>query len=459
MQDFWSRCLRDIQSSPSISKEIFATWFSDISADCSLVEEGSLTLMTSSWQKQRSIDRNYGELIAAAAEAAAGRPLEIRWEVAAGQPAPEAAAWTASAEPAGNAEEDLGEAAGLQPLLTFENLVQGKANQLAYSAAMQIAECEPGCGRGVYNPLYIFGGVGLGKTHLMHAIGHRYLQRHPKARVLCISAQQYLEDFTNAMRLRQVNPEAFYQVMQQFGDRYRKLDLLLIDDVQSFAGRAGTQANFFEAFESLVPHGKQIVMTSDTYPRSLKDFHERLLSRITQGLVVEVEPPELEMRVQILLQKAGQSGVAMPDDVAEFIAKHLRSHVRELEGAVNQIRAYTNFHGIPVSVDSARLALRDTLRLSAVPVTLESIQKQTAAHYGLRVADLCSKTRAAPVAKARQVAMFLAKELTENSLAAIGAAFGGRNHATVINAINKIKDSRQKDPELKHDINVLEQRI
>ncbi len=307
-----------------------------------------------------------------------------------------------------------------------------------------------------YNPLFIYGGVGLGKTHLMHAIGHKFLEAHPSARVRCVSAQQYMSEYTTAVRKLNSQGE---QAMQSFEARYQDLDLLLIDDIQSFANREGTQTNFFLAFERMVPRGKQIVLTSDTYPRNLKDFQERLLSRLTQGLVVSVEPPELEMRIQILMQKADRSGLEMPEDVAVTIAKRLKSNVRELEGAVQQVLAYTNFHNLPVTIDTVKVALRDIFKVSAVPVTIENIQQAVAEYYNLKVADMYSKSRKGPIVYARQVAMYLAKELTQKSLPEIASFFGKRDHTTVMYACRKIQAARNTDEGLKHEINILEQRL
>ena len=290
----------------------------------------------------------------------------------------------------------------------------------------------------------------------MHAIGHKFLEAHPNARVRCVSAQQYMSEYTTAVRKLNSQGE---QAMQSFEARYQDLDLLLIDDIQSFANREGTQTNFFLAFERMVPRGKQIVLTSDTYPRNLKDFQERLLSRLTQGLVVSVEPPELEMRIQILMQKADRSGLEMPEDVAVTIAKRLKSNVRELEGAVQQVLAYTNFHNLPVTIDTVKVALRDIFKVSAVPVTIENIQQAVAEYYNLKVADMYSKSRKGPIVYARQVAMYLAKELTQKSLPEIASFFGKRDHTTVMYACRKIQAARNTDEGLKHEINILEQRL
>ena len=339
MSEFWNRCLEELRQ--RYAQEVFQNWFADLQADETGLESGSLTLIADSGAKARTLQTSYGAQIQTVINQTAGREIDITWEVSESEVKPAAAPFAAESAPA--AVQTALQDTGLLPNLTFENIVEGKANQLAYAAAQQVANST----NAIYNPLFIYGGVGLGKTHLMQAIGHQYIKT------------------------------------QTFENRYQNLDLLLIDDIQSFASREGTQTNFFLAFERMVPHGKQIVLTSDTYPRNLKAFQERLLSRLTQGLVVSVEPPELDMRIQILLQKADRSGLEMPEEVAVIIAKRLKSNVRELEGAVQQILAYTNFHNLPVSVETAKVALRDVFNVSAVPVTVENIQQVVSEYYVL----------------------------------------------------------------------------
>ncbi len=444
MSEFWNQCLDVLRQKHA--QDVFQTWFADLKADDTGLADGVLTLIADSSVKSRTIQESYGKSISAAVNQVAGRDVDISWTVDASPvtlPPP---------QPVTPTPANLQEQSGLLPNLTFENLVLGSANQLAYASAMQVATA-PGT---QYNPLFIYGGVGLGKTHLMHAIGHKFLEAHPNARVRCVSAQQYMSEYTTAVRKLNSQGE---QAMQSFEARYQDLDLLLIDDIQSFANREGTQTNFFLAFERMVPRGKQIVLTSDTYPRNLKDFQERLLSRLTQGLVVSVEPPELEMRIQILMQKADRSGLEMPEDVAVTIAKRLKSNVRELEGAVQQVLAYTNFHNLPVTIDTVKVALRDIFKVSAVPVTIENIQQAVAEYYNLKVADMYSKSRKGPIVYARQVAMYLAKELTQKSLPEIASFFGKRDHTTVMYACRKIQAARNTDEGLKHEINILEQRL
>ena len=444
MSEFWNRC-RELLASENPA--VFNVWLAELTVeDESELSEGRLTLTGAAGPKLREVQKNHGELIERVASSVAGHPVEVSYKPAKAAPQSVPAAKPEEVDP----EEDALRT-GLLPKLTFANFVEGKANQFAYAAALQVATSP----KAIYNPLFIYGGVGLGKTHLMHAIGHEFRKLHPNARVRCVSAQQYMQEFMEAVRQKADHPE----LMRQFEAKYQDLDLFLIDDIQSFGKREGTQTNFFLVFENMVPRGKQIVLTSDTYPKSLKDFQERLLSRMTQGLTVEVEPPELEMRVQILLQKAGSIGLDLPADVAEVIAEHLKSNVRELEGAVQQIYAFTHFSNVPVTLGSVKLALRDVFRQSAVPVTLESIQQRVAEYYNLRTADMYSKSRIAPIARARQIAMYLCKELTQKSLPEIGKSFGGRDHATVIHAHKKISAERNRDEALRHDLNVLTQRI
>jgi chromosomal replication initiator protein len=338
------------------------------------------------------------------------------------------------------------ERARLQPALTFDNFVTGKANQLARAAAMQVAD-NPGSS---YNPLFLYGGVGLGKTHLVHAVGNGILARKPNAKVRYIHAEQYVSDVVRAYQKK---------AFDEFKRYYHSLDLLLIDDIQFFGGKSRTQEEFFYAFEALVAGRKQIIITSDTYPKELKDIEDRLVSRFSVGLTVGIEPPELEMRVAILLKKAELERAELSEEVAFFIAKNLRSNVRELEGALRKILAFASFHGRPLSVDLAREALKDLLGASTGQVTVELIQKTVADYYKIKVADMYSKRRPNSIAMPRQVAMYLAKEMTQKSLPEIGELFGGRDHTTVLHAVRKIRQHRSKDNELNHALHVLEQAL
>ena len=331
--------------------------------------------------------------------------------------------------------------------LTFENFVTGKANQLARAAAIQVAQ-NPGVS---YNPLFLYGGVGLGKTHLIHAIGNALLKENSSARVRYVHADQYVSDVVKAYQRK---------AFDEFKRYYHSLDLLLIDDIQFFAGKNRTQEEFFYAFEAMVAKRKQIIITSDTYPKELANIDSRLISRFDSGLTVAIEPPELEMRVAILLRKAEIESVNMPEEVAFFIAKHLRSNVRELEGALRKVLAYARFHGREVlTVEVCKDALKDLLSVSNGQITVENIQKTVADFYKIKVADMYSNRRPANIAMPRQVAMYLAKELTQKSLPEIGDLFGGRDHTTVLHAVRKISDARSKNSELNHALHVLEQTL
>lgn len=330
--------------------------------------------------------------------------------------------------------------------LTFESLVTGKANQLARAAAIQVAD-NPGVS---YNPLFLYGGVGLGKTHLIHAIGNQILIDNPSAKIRYIHAEQYVRDVVTAYQRKGFD---------EFKRYYHSLDLLLIDDIQFFAGKNRTQEEFFYAFEALIAAKKQIIITSDTYPKQITGMDDRLISRFDSGLTVAIEPPELEMRVAILLKKAKQEGVVFSDDVAFFVAKHLRSNVRELEGALRKILAYSRFHGKDITIDVVKEALKDLLSVQNRQISVENIQKTVADFFNIKVADMYSKRRPANIARPRQIAMYLAKELTQKSLPEIGELFGGRDHTTVLHAVRKITADRSKNPECNHELHVLEQTL
>jgi chromosomal replication initiator protein len=330
--------------------------------------------------------------------------------------------------------------------LTFDSFVTGKANQLARAAAIQVAN-NPGIS---YNPLFLYGGVGLGKTHLIHAIGNQVLADNPGVKIRYIHAEQYVRDVVTAYQRKGFD---------DFKRYYHSLDLLLIDDIQFFGGKSRTQEEFFYAFEALIAAKKQIIITSDTYPKEITGMDDRLISRFDSGLTVAVEPPELEMRVAILLKKATQEGVSLSDDVAFFVAKHLRSNVRELEGALRKILAFSRFHGKDITIDIVKDALKDLLSVQNRQISVENIQKTVADFFNMKVADMYSKKRPANIARPRQIAMYLAKELTQKSLPEIGELFGGRDHTTVLHAVRKIAADRSKNPEVNHELHVLEQTL
>ncbi len=334
----------------------------------------------------------------------------------------------------------------LNPALTFDTLVAGRANQMARTAALHVAGA-PGV---MYNPLFIYGGVGLGKTHLIHAVGNALLKDKPDARILYLHAEQFISDVVKNYQRK---------TFDELKAKYHRLDLLLIDDVQFFAGKERTQEEFFNAFEALLAKKAHIIMTSDTYPKGLVDIDQRLTSRFDAGLTVAIEPPELEMRVAILIRKAVSEGAAMPEEVAFFVAKNVRANVRELEGALRKVLAYARFTHKDITINLAREALKDLLSLQNRQISIENIQKTVADFYKIKVADMYSKKRPNSIARPRQIAMYLAKEMTQKSLPEIGDSFGGRDHTTVLHAVRKIGGERQKDPELNQQLHVLEQTL
>jgi chromosomal replication initiator protein len=453
-----------------LTPQQFAAWIKPLKAVDFDANTGDIHLSAPNRLKLDAIRNQFAARIQAVAATVLKRPVNVLFDLEETEDAPEqdaeegesppqgmlapaesfipeapadarAAAASAPAGLAGNLER-----ARLNPTLTFDTFVTGKANQLARAAAMQVAE-NPG---GSYNPLFLYGGVGLGKTHLIHAVGNAILARRPNAKVRYIHAEQYVSDVVRAYQRK---------AFDEFKRYYHSLDLLLIDDIQFFAGKSRTQEEFFYAFEALVAGRKQIIITSDIYLKELRDIEDRLVSRFASGLTVSIEPPELEMRVAILLKKAESENTQMSEDVAFFIAKNLRSNVRELEGALRKVLAFAQFHGRPITVDLARDALKDLLSASSGQVTVELIQKTVAEYYKIKVSDMYSKRRPNNIAAPRQVAMYLAKEMTQKSLPEIGELFGGRDHTTVLHAVRKIGDQRAKDAVLNHALHVLEQTL
>jgi chromosomal replication initiator protein len=396
--------------------------------------------------------RSPGAAGSRAANTGAARPLGAVLDQAlafAGNPS-QAAGAAPSQAPAGFASAAVHPAPGagnrLNPALTFESLVAGRANQMARTAALHVA----GAPGHMYNPLFIYGGVGLGKTHLIHAVGNALLKDKPGARILYLHAEQFISDVVKNYQRK---------TFDELKAKYHQLDLLLIDDVQFFAGKERTQEEFFNAFEALLAKKAHIIMTSDTYPKGLVDIDQRLTSRFDAGLTVAIEPPELEMRVAILIRKAESEGAAIPEDVAFFVAKNVRANVRELEGALRKVLAYARFTHKEITINLAREALKDLLSLQNRQISIENIQKTVADFYKIKVADMYSKKRPHSIARPRQIAMYLAKEMTQKSLPEIGDSFGGRDHTTVLHAVRKVGGERQKDTELNQQLHVLEQTL
>jgi chromosomal replication initiator protein len=333
---------------------------------------------------------------------------------------------------------DLNHRSNVNPKHKFNNFVEGKSNQLGLAAARQVSD-NPGT---AYNPLFLYGGTGLGKTHLLHAVGNAIVDNKPNAKVVYMHSERFVQDMVKALQ---------NNAIEEFKRYYRSVDALLIDDIQFFANKERSQEEFFHTFNALLEGNQQIILTSDRYPKEINGVEDRLKSRFGWGLTVAIEPPELETRVAILMKKAEDHQIHLADEVAFFIAKRLRSNVRELEGALNRVIANANFTGRPITIDFVREALRDLLALQEKLVTIDNIQKTVAEYYKIKVADLLSKRRSRSVARPRQLAMALAKELTNHSLPEIGDAFGGRDHTTVLHACRKIAQLREESHDIKED--------
>jgi chromosomal replication initiator protein len=473
--DLWRRGCERLAT--ELPEQQFNTWIRPL-PPATVAGEGAVahdsasalvaTLKVPNHFKRDWIRRQYASRIEAILTELAGRPTRLELSLSAREPSAAPVALPPSAVPlqaALSAEPGApvkpasapstvmlpsqGPAASkhrINPQLTFDTLVPGRANQMARTAALHVAGA-PGI---TYNPLFIYGGVGLGKTHLVHAVGNALLKDRPDARVLYLHAEQFISDVVKNYQRK---------TFDELKAKYHSLDLLLIDDVQFFAGKDRTQEEFFNAFEALLAKKAHIIMTSDTYPKGLVDIDERLTSRFDAGLTVAIEPPELEMRVAILIKKAEAEGTPMPEDVAFFVAKNVRANVRELEGALRKVLAYAKFSHKEISIALAREALKDLLSIQNRQIGVENIQKTVADFYKIKIADMYSKKRPASIARPRQIAMYLAKEMTQKSLPEIGELFGGRDHTTVLHAVRKIGGERQKNTELNQQLHVLEQTL
>ncbi len=392
----------------------------------------ALTLLIGSKRAARPV-------VAASASAAApvSAPAVVMAEVIpASSPAVESV--PARSERSVQVEGGLKHTSYLNRSFTFENFVEGKSNQLARAAAWQVAD-NPKHG---YNPLFLYGGVGLGKTHLMHAVGNHLLKKNPNAKVVYLHSERFVADMVKALQLNAIN---------EFKRFYRSVDALLIDDIQFFAKKERSQEEFFHTFNALLEGGQQVILTSDRYPKEIEGLEERLKSRFGWGLTVAVEPPELETRVAILMKKADQAKVDLPHDAAFFIAQRIRSNVRELEGALKRVIAHSHFMGRSITIELIRESLKDLLALQDKLVSVDNIQRTTAEYYKIKISDMLSKRRSRSVARPRQVAMALSKELTNHSLPEIGDAFGGRDHTTVLHACRKIAELRESDADIRED--------
>jgi chromosomal replication initiator protein len=438
MDAFWALCLQHFER--SLPPQQFRTWIQPLRAHR---DGGSLVLEAPNrfvlqWVKDRFLpvieqlarDRNEAAPVQLELTNGSAPVATSPVPVVAAAPAPDAA------------KPKIRESSRLNPAFTFDTFVTGKANQLARAAALQVGE-HPGT---AYNPLFIYGGVGLGKTHLLQAIGNLVQEHNPQAKIRYIHAEQYVSDVVRAYQ---------HKAFDGFKKYYHSLDLLLIDDIQFFSGKNRTQEEFFYAFNALIEAHKQVIITCDSYPKEISGMEDRLISRFGWGLTVAIEPPELEMRVAILLKKAEADGIGLPQDVAFFIAKHIQSNVRELEGALKRVIAYSNFAGQPLTVELGREALKDLLAIQYRQVSVDNIQRTVADYYKIKVSEMYSKKRSRNVARPRQMAMALAKELTQLSLPDIGDAFGGRDHTTVLHACRKIAELKSENPEIGRDFDAL----
>src|SRR6185295_4042384 len=435
MNSFWRLCLAAFEK--ELPPQQFRTWIKPLRCEADAV---SVTVVAPNRFIQQWIRDRYTQRIEELAREHFKRAMTLKLTLAdkelPGRVQPAAVADSGIAKPSSR------EVSRLNPTFTFETFVTGKANELARAAATQVAERPSGA----YNPLFVYGGVGLGKTHLIQAIGNRLRSHAPDTKIRYIHAEQYVSDVVRAYQ---------HKAFDDFKRYYHSLDLLLIDDIQFFSGKSRTQEEFFYAFNALVEAHKQVVITCDTYPKEIAGMENRLISRFGWGLTVAVEPPELEMRVAILLKKAEAENVHIDEAVAFFLARHIQSNVRELEGGLKRVLAYARFSGRELSVELCREALRDLLAIQHRQISVENIQKTVADYYKIKVAEMYSKKRSRNVARPRQVAMALAKELTQLSLPDIGEAFGGRDHTTVLHACRKIAELKSESPDINRDFEAL----
>lgn len=439
MSDFWPACLARFEA--ELSAQQFNTWIKPLKME---VENDGWVVVAPNrfvlqWVKERFLSR-----IIAIGEGIFARPVSVSVSLAEAPLAPEAAPPPPITMPQAKPQGSTSETSRLNKEFTFANFINGKANQLARAAALQVAE-NPGV---AYNPLFIYGGVGLGKTHLMQAIGNLVSEQNAQAKICYLHAERYVSDVVRAYQ---------HKAFDDFKRYYHSLDLLLIDDIQFFSNKSRTQEEFFYAFNALIERHKQVIISCDTYPKEIVGIEDRLISRFGWGLTVALEPPELEMRVAILIKKAAAEGVELKEEVAFFIARQIHSNVRELEGALKRVLAYSRFTGHAVNLDITKEALKDLLAVQNRQISIENIQKTVADYYKIKVAEMYSKRRTRLVARPRQVAMALAKELTQLSLPHIGDAFGGRDHTTVLHACRKIESLKQHDSSISRDFNVLMQ--
>lgn len=449
MQDisFWDSCLSTFEK--SLPSQQYNSWIKPLVLKS---ENGSLVLTAPNSFTLKLVQERFLPEISRQAELAYSKVPPFEFRVLENEPSakPPEKSPAPSAAPAvenrTTPETSFRGYGKLNPNLTFDNFVTGKANQLAFAAAIQVAEL-PGAS---YNPLFVYGGVGLGKTHLIQAIGNQIKLNNPQAKICYMHAERYVSDVVRAYQSNK---------FEEFKQYYHSLDILLIDDIQFFAGKQKTQEEFFYAFNTLIDSHKQVIMTSDTFPKEIAGLDSRLISRFGWGLTVAIEPPELEMRVAIFLKKADLGGYVLDEAVAFFIAKHVNSNVRELEGALKRVEAYAKFHRRAITVETAKEALKDILVAQSRQISIDNIQKTVADYYRLKIVDLLSKKRTRNLTRPRQMAMALARELTSMSLPEIGNSFGGKDHSTVIHACKSMAELRAKDTTIDADYKILLQTL
>jgi chromosomal replication initiator protein len=451
LMSIWNQCLERLQQDLPIQQ--FSMWIRPLQAK---QEDGHITLFAPNrfvldWVR----DKYFAQITTLLNEFCTDDTPQLRFEVNTGKivlnqvSAPankvkvEPSSITSVVKPNVNTNfveniPDASHKSNINLTYKFDNFVEGKSNQLARAASQQVAD-NPG---GAYNPLFIYGGTGLGKTHLLHAVGNGIMDKKKNATVVYMHSERFVQDMVKALQ---------NNAIEEFKRYYRSVDALLIDDIQFFANKERSQEEFFHTFNALLEGNQQIILTSDRYPKEIAGVEDRLKSRFGWGLTIAIEPPELETRVAILMRKAVENKIFLPDEVAFFIAKRLRSNVRELEGALNRVIANANFTGRPITIDFVREALRDLLALQEKLVTIDNIQKTVAEYYKIKMADILSKRRSRSVARPRQMAMALSKELTNHSLPEIGDAFGGRDHTTVLHACRKIVQLREESHDIKED--------
>jgi chromosomal replication initiator protein len=441
MDSFWNHCLRHFEK--TLPAQQYKTWILPLHAR---IEGSKVTVLAPNRFVLEWVKDKYVSDIEKQCTQFLKTPVEVLVALGAPAVAEEPGPIVSDSVTAPPVRPKIREQSRLNPSFTFDSFVTGKANQLARAAAIQVAE-HPGT---AYNPLFIYGGVGLGKTHLIQAIGNLLHQINPAASVRYIHAEQYVSDVVRAYQ---------HKAFDGFKKYYHSLDLLLIDDIQFFSGKNRTQEEFFYAFNALIEAHKQVIITCDTYPKEISGMEDRLISRFGWGLTVAIEPPELEMRVAILLKKAEADNVRLSEDIAFFIANHIQSNVRELEGGLKRVLAYARFANAAVTVDLAREALKDLLAVQVRQVSIDNIQRIVADYYKIKVSDMYSKKRSRTIARPRQVAMALAKELTHMSLPDIGDAFGGRDHTTVLHGCRKIAELKLQNPDITRDYDALLQTL